>query len=174
MGIVKIPKPVKFFASIIFKDNRGLQSAEREIRQAVGDIQERTVPVPFYFTDYYEKEMGSGLMRLFLLLEPFSPREGLPAVKLKTNEIEASLLSEGKRTVNIDPGYISLENVVLATTKGYAHRIYIGNGIYADLTLTYHNGTYRPLEWTYPDYGSVETISLLNKWRGNLKEKTRE
>ena len=92
-------------------------------------------------------------------------------IKSKTNDIEASLAKNGMRTVNIDPGYISLENTILATTKGYAHRIYIGKGIYGDLTLIYNAGTYRSLEWTYPDYGEDDIISLFNGWRGVLKKK---
>jgi len=72
--------------------------------------------------------------------------------------------------VNIDPGYIALEHVILATTKGYAHRIYLKNGIYADLTLIYRDGTYRPLDWTYPDYAEKDTISLFNRWRDYYKK----
>lgn len=122
-------------------------------------------------TDYYSVEMGDRLSRIFILFEPLLERDVLSEIKLKSNDIEIMLSVNGNRTVNIDPGYISLENVILATTKGYAHRIYIGKGIYGDLTLTYHSGTFRSLEWTYPDYGGEYIISLLNRWRELLKEK---
>jgi hypothetical protein len=75
--------------------------------------------------------------------------------------------------VNIDPGYVALEHVVLATTKGYAHRIFLRSGIYADLTLVFENGSYRGLPWTYPDYQTQETIGLLNLWRLRYKESLR-
>lgn len=171
MGTVKIPKPVQFFTSIIFSDEIVLFDAKERLRAAIGNFQEETVFMLFSQTDYYEREMGGSLSRIFILFEPFFWRDMLPDIKLKTNDIELVLALKGKRVVNIDPGYISLENIVLATTKGYAHRIYVGSGIYGDLTLTFSAGTYRPLGWTYPDYGSKEVISLLNRWRVLLKEK---
>ncbi len=173
MGVVKIPKPVRFFASIIFANDGPLESAEKKLEALIGRLRDKTEALSFYHTDYYEKEMGTGLKRVFLLFEPLLERDALPEIKRKTNDMEASLSQGGGRTVNIDPGYISLENVILATTKGYTHRIYLRNGIYADLTLMYHNGTFKPLEWTYPDYGSMETISMFNTWRDSLKEKMR-
>jgi len=173
MGDINNPKPVQFFTSIIFKDDIFLENAERNIRETIGTTLDRIPSMPFYHTNYYEKEMGNNLSRIFILFEPLFQREKLPEIKLETNKIEESFLSDGKRTVNIDPGYISLENVVLATTKGYAHRIYLGSGIFADLTLIYHNGTYNSLEWTYPDYGSQETIVMFKRWRGALKERVR-
>jgi len=171
MGIVNNPRTVQFFTSIIFKDNECIDSVERDIRNEIGNIIERTAFMSFKYTRYYEKEMGSNLSRIFLLFEPLFQREHLPEIKIKTNIIETSLALEGKRIVNIDPGYISLENVVLATTKGYAHRVYLNSGIYAELTLIYHNNTYRPVEWTYPDYGSEEIVAIFNRWRNILKEK---
>jgi hypothetical protein len=173
MGAVRDPKLVKYFVSIIFRDKEHMESAEGKIGEMLGAIEDRTSPASFHQTDYYEKEMGKGLSRVFLFFESPLSRERLPEVKLRTNDIETLLSGEGRRSVNIDPGYVSLENVVLATTKGYSHRIYLGAGIYGDLTLRYHGGTYRTLEWTYPDYGSEDTISLFNRWRASLKEKTR-
>jgi hypothetical protein len=173
MGIVNNPKPVQFFTSIIFNDNGHIENLERDIQEAMGSILDRTSSMSFCYTSYYEKEMGSKLSRIFLLFEPFFQREQLPEIKLKTNNIETSFSLDGKRVVNIDPGYISLENVVLATTKGYAHRIYLNHGIFAELTLIYHNNTYRPVEWTYPDYGSEKVVIIFNGWRNILKEKIR-
>jgi hypothetical protein len=173
MGAVNDPKLVKYFVSIIFRDKERMEVAEGKIGEMLGAIEDRTSPASFHQTDYYEKELGKSLSRVFLFFESLLSRERLPEVKLRTNDIETLLSGEGRRSVNIDPGYVSLENVVLATTKGYSHRIYLGGGIYGDLTLRYHGGTYRTLEWTYPDYGSEDTISLFNRWRASLKEKTR-
>jgi hypothetical protein len=77
---------------------------------------------------------------------------------------------DGKRRVNIDPGYIALEHVVLGTTKGFAHRVYLGQGIFGDLTLMYANSTYRPLEWTYPDYAGGDIIAMFKRWRETYKK----
>ncbi len=109
------------------------------------------------------------LLRYFILFEPLLDRDKLAAVKVASNGIEAAASSDGKRRVNVDPGYIALEHLVLGTTKGFAHRIYIGGGIFADLTLIYENGSYRPLKWTYPDYGGDRLVGLFNGWREDYK-----
>ncbi len=165
MGNPHIPKSVKYFASLMFATEISLREAEGELTSYIGTIQETTGIMPFVHSNYYDKEMGGNLFRVFLLFEPLLHRDLLPEIKLKTNEIEKRLSVKGKRTVNIDPGYIALEHVILATTKGYSHRVYLSKGIYADLTLMYQNGTYRALEWTYPDYREEDTISIMNKWR---------
>ncbi|HOJ71309.1 MAG TPA: DUF4416 family protein [Syntrophorhabdaceae bacterium] len=169
MGIVKIPKPVMFFASIIYKDEGMLGVAIDALEEKIGDIHEKTQRMAFDHTDYYSGEMGDSLCRILVLFEPLMPREYLIETKLTTNSIEMDLSGGEKRKINIDPGYITLENVILATTKNYTHRIYMGSGIYADLTLIFKKGTYTPLEWTYPDYAGSEIISILNRWRGYYK-----
>ncbi len=170
MGTPKDPKPVKLFASLIFREEAALRSALKMLENEIDAIQEESRPEAFSHTDYYEKEMGKDLVRVFILFRGLFARELLPRIKLKTNELELAFSENLMRRVNIDPGYISLENVILATTKGYTHRIYIGSGVYGDLTLIYSNGTYKPLEWTYPDYSEAKTISIFNEWRENYKQ----
>ena len=170
MGTTNKPQQVKLFASVLFRGNENLMETLDMLSAQIGAIEEQTPIAPFLHTNYYEKEMGRDLMRTFILFESPVERETLPEVKLITNEIEQSFALEGKRTVNIDPGYVALEHVILATTKGYAHRVHLKNGIYADLTLMYRNGTYRPLEWTYPDYAEADTISLFIQWREHYKK----
>jgi len=169
MGTIKSPPPVQFFASVIFSDSGILSQAEARLSALIGAIEEKTANASFTQSDYYAPEMGTGLMRLFILFQPLLGREKLADIKRSTNEIEEILATRGRRSVNVDPGYIALEHVVLGTTKGYTHRIYLGRGIFADLTLVYENGTYRGLPWTYPDYGSNELICLLNGWRERYK-----
>jgi hypothetical protein len=169
MGEVKLPPPVIFFTSIIFSNSGMLSQVEAEVCEFLGPVDRRTDVIPFSQSDYYCKEMGPNLNRYFLLFEPLKPRDHLAAIKGATNKVEENHGLLKKRSVNIDPGYIALEHMVLATTKGYNHRIYIGSGIFADLTLVFENGTYRSLPWTYPDYGSMEFISLLNSWREYYK-----
>ena len=169
MGEVKTPPPVRFFSSIMFNDSGILSRLEAELTDIMGPVAERTEVVDFLQSDYYGREMGKDLRRYFLLFEPFVGREWLVERKLATNRLEKLHGQDGRRTVNIDPGYIALEHLVLATTKGYTHRIYVGEGIYADLTLVFENGTYRGLPWTYPDYGSNELIPVWNRWREQYK-----
>jgi hypothetical protein len=169
VGTVKLPPPVLFFSSVIYGDPKALGQVEAELTGVIGPVREKTEVLPFCESEYYGPEMGADLQRYFLLFEPLLDREILAAVKLGTNAIESTRSIDGRRRVNLDPGYIALEHVVLGTTKGYAHRIYLGRGIFADLTLLFENGSYRPLKWTYPDYGAGRLIALLNGWREHYK-----
>jgi hypothetical protein len=173
VGIIRRPHPVFYFTSLIFNDRSSTADIEKELGEFMGPLEDRSVTRPFLHSDYYGKEMGRGLRRYFLLFARLASREQLPDVKLRTNEIEARHAWQGNRTANIDPGYIALEQVVLATTKGFAHRIYLGSGIFGDLTLIFEGGSYRGLPWTYPDYRSDEIIALCNVWRQRYKESLR-
>lgn len=173
MGTVTSPVPVQYFVSIIFNDRVSLSALGAELTHVLGVIQERSPTQAFSHSGYYASEMGNDLSRHFLLFASLAPREQLAEIKLQTNEIEARFAEGVKRTANIDPGYVALEHVVLATTKGFTHRIYLGKGIWADLTLIFGKGGFRALEWTYPDYASPEIIALYNKWRKTYKESLR-
>ena len=125
---------------------------------------------------YYSKEMGPPhlLNRFFLIgLETFS-REVILEGKLKAIEEEEKFKIDGARTVNIDFGVLSLENVILATNKPFAHRVYLTEGVYLDLTYTYQDKTYKKLPWTYPDYAHPEILNFFNLTRGLLLKKIRE
>ncbi len=169
MGTIKEPPPVYYFASVMFRGSVSPSDVDAHLAQFLGPICDRTDFARFTYSDYYAGEMGRDLMRYFLLFEPLRGREWLAEIKVVTNDVESAFARQGRRAVNVDPGYLALEQLVLATTKGYTHRIYLGKGIYADLTLTYHDGSYRPMEWTYPDYGSKEMITLFNGWRERYK-----
>ncbi|MDP7555422.1 MAG: DUF4416 family protein, partial [Nitrospinota bacterium] len=139
MGALKEPKPVKLFSGLIFKEKEILLSAREKLVKVFGEIDFESDVSPFDYTYYYEKEMGKDLKRKFISFSKLIPPNSLPDIKNKTNEIEKKLNHEdtGDRTVNIDPGYLSEENVVLATTKGYSHRPYLNSGIYAEMTYYY-------------------------------------
>lgn len=93
----------------------------------------------------------------------------MPEIKTEANKIENNFLEHGKRRINIDPGLITLENICLVTTKPYTHRIYLGKGIWSEITLIYKGESYQKLEWTYPDYGSKELIEFFNGIREQYK-----
>lgn len=118
--------------------------------------------MPFDYTTYYEPEMGSGLMRRLISFRSLIEQEDLPDIKLLTNRIEKDHSEDENRIVNIDPGYLLLSRFVLATGKDFTHRVYIGKGIYADLTLLYKNGQFITLPWTYPDYADTIITSTLD------------
>jgi len=126
--------------------------------------------LPFNFTTYYQKELGPGVHRRFLSFPaPYAP-DRLAESKLLTNEIEKGHALGGRRRINLDPGYVTLGKLVLATTKDQAHRVYLGQGIYAEVTLAYHRGGFQPWPWTYPDYRSPEYLAIFNHLRDLLAQ----
>ena len=159
------PDPVKLFVSVIAVDRGRMAEVIGELAGAFGQPDFVSEVLPFEYTDYYTAEMGTGLVRRFVTFERLIGPEELPAVKLCTNALEERFAEGGARRVNIDPGYVARQHFILATGKGYSHRPYIGRGIYADLTLEYRRETYRPFEWTYPDYRAPETLEMLNGLR---------
>lgn len=172
MGIPREPNPAKLFMSLIYSEGEALQQSLLDLGSNFGEIDFMSEILPFNFTDYYTGEMGSDLFRHFITFERLIPIPELPGIKRRTNNLEEKLAaSPGKRRINIDPGYLCLEHVILATTKGYTHRPYLREGIYADLTLIYRNKTYQPLEWTYPDYRQAEVIELFNRFRKRYLKK---
>lgn len=121
--------------------------------------------MPFDYTDYYRNEMGENLMRRLVSFARLVDPADLAAIKLQTNALENELAGEGRRTVNLDPGTLTAAQFVLATGKNYSHRICLGQGIYADLTLVYGQGRFQPLAWTYPDYRDPALLAFLGRVR---------
>jgi hypothetical protein len=165
MGTIGVPKPVKLIMSLISSDDRLLHQIIEVLGERYGKVDFTSDMIPFDFTDYYAPEMGEGLFRRFITFRSLIPREQLVRIKRETNEMEEQFSVGGKRRVNIDPGYMCAEHLILATTKGYTHRPYLGEGIHADLTLIYREGQFRPLEWTYPDYASSQVREILQEVR---------
>ena len=174
MGIPKEPKPAKLFMSLITSDEQIIQKAMEDLSNIYGKIDFISEKLPFNFTDYYRREMGENLFRHFITFKELISMQSLPEIKNETNRIEIKYaLPNGNRRLNIDPGYICLSHVILATTKGYSHRPYLRDGIYADLTLIYKNKSFQPLEWTYPDYRQEGIIELFNQFRNDYLETLR-
>lgn len=165
MGIIKKAHPVKLIAGLIFKEKDVLQSALALLERHFGKTDFESLALPFIYTDYYQKEMGGGLTRKFFSFKTLIMPQRLAAIKIITDKIEKKIMRAGCRLINIDPGYIELSKLVLASTKNFSHRIYLDKGIYADLTLIFKNKTFYPLDWTFPDYRSQEYISILNQIR---------
>lgn len=168
MTKVKQPQPVKLIMSMISAEETLLTQVEERIARRWGQIDFRSPIFPFQRTRYYEKEMGPNLKRKFLSFESLIDPGKIVRVKLSTNELEDEFLypNSSRRRLNLDPGYITLSKLVLATTKDYEHRIYLGRGIYAEITLRYRRGRgFQPWEVTYPDYRSTEYLDMFTYLR---------
>lgn len=172
MGSPKLAKPVLLFTGILFSENSQFQNARDSLVKTYGSAFMETAPRAWNRSEYYRDELGWPILRIFLFFKKLVNPADLPDIKLTTNSIEKSLSINDKRTVNIDPGYLTLHNIVLATTKNYSHRIYLSHGIYGEITLLYKQSekTYSPFIFTYPDYQDEETIAMFLKARKFLKK----
>jgi hypothetical protein len=165
MGQAKEPKPVKLISSMFTADMELLEVAHDKLGEIFGPTDYESDLLPFDHTSYYAVEFGERLMRKIVAFAELVDPESLAQIKRLTNDLEMGWAKEGKRRINLDPGYVSLAKMVLATTKNHGHRIYLGQGIYAEVTLHYRNKTFRPWEWTYPDYASPSYIAIFNHIR---------
>ena len=154
MGSLRPPQPVKLVCSLFAGEPALLDQAREALERRFGPVDYESELLPFEHTAYYQAEFGAGLLRRILSFERLIDPADLAEIKLAANDLEARWMTEGRRRVNIDPGYISLAKLVLATTKNHGHRIYLRGGIYAEVTLRYRDGGFQVWEWTYPDYGS--------------------
>ena len=148
-------------------DDKVLQAVAVLLEKQFGRINSIGKLLPFDRTTYYESEMGKNLVRRFVTFRELIDRNRLPGIKLWSNEVEQYYAKDHRRTVNLDPGYISAERLVLATGKNFTHRIHLGDGIFSDITLLFYKKSFRPLEWTYPDYADPETICMMNSIRAD-------
>jgi hypothetical protein len=153
MSMPQHPEPAKLVVGVFLKEQELLPGLVGELVAAFGALDMISSWMAFDFTSYYVREMGAPLWRRMLAFRPLIDQDQLVEIKLATNAMEQACARDGRRRVNIDPGYLLMERFVLATGKNYSHRIYLRRGIYADLTLIYQNGAFRTLPWTYPDYG---------------------
>ena len=172
MAEIKLPEPVKLITGILASDKRALKIAKDEIISLWGEADVYSGEIPFNYSEYYKKEAGNSIIRAFLSFKKTFAREELIEKKIQSNKLEEELtikLNNGlSRPVNIDPGYIAPEKLVLASCKNFAHRIYLGKGVFAEITLLYRAGKFTTLEWTFPDYGCGDYFPFFYKVRDNL------
>jgi len=165
MGEVRDPLPIKVFVGILTARLSALAELRRSLEERLGPVDCESQLLEFAYTDYYEPEMGSGLKRMFFGFGRLASPDALVDLKLFTNRVERTLAIDGKRTVNIDPGYLTAARVVLASTKDFAHRLYLGKGIYGEVTLVYQKKDFQALPWTYPDYRSEAYLQYFRELR---------
>lgn len=148
------PVPVKYFLAMLRARKHATLSDVllHTLELHWGSIDYQSQDYPFDQTDYYQEEMGEGLQRRLLAFAELRSPEELAAAKCKCIEIEHKLSHAGKRTVNLDIGYLDHNKIVLASIKGLGQKIYLSRGVYADLVARYGHGRYQPFEWTFPDF----------------------
>lgn len=147
------PKAVKTVIAVMWRKGFDVAPVVSEIERDFGAVISRSDEFEFDQSNYYLKEMGEGLRKIFIEITGEFARDTLPGLKHKALAIEENhALPDGARVVNVDPMHITLENITIATTKSFPHRAYLFDGIYADVHLYRQGGRYKPMPWTYKDY----------------------
>ncbi len=174
---MSLPPPAKLVVGAIVADPEAWLRAEADLAAAFGPLEPRLLALPFGHSSYYRGEMGEGLLRIFRVFREPVAQDALAAAKLRTMEIERRHADRGgaapRRRVNLDPGLLHLAGLVLATTKGFAHRVYLGSGIHAEPELVWRGEGFHPLPWTYPDWGHPESLAFFREARGLWKRELR-
>lgn len=170
-------RPVKYFLGLIYSPMVSLWDLERDLQRQFDFVDQKSPALDFTaFTDYYVDEMGPLLFRTWWTLHQLQPPEHLVELKLAANKLEdryRELAGTTGRVVNIDPGYLNESRLVLASCKDFAHRICLGQGVYAEVTMVYQGDSYRPLEWTYRDYQSPEAMRFFGQTRQDYQQQLR-
>ncbi len=161
MGEIRDPLPVKLICGVLYREPTAWVQASAALQERFGPLDYESKEFLFTETDYYDREMGTGIRRRYVSFQDLVKPDILVPAKHFTNDLELRLAdSEGRRTVNLDPGIISHSNLILASTKNYSHRIYICSGIYAEVTMIFQKGQFQVLPWTYPDYRNHREVFL--------------
>ena len=158
-------KQEKLVVAVLISREEQRESVLSVLQSCFGRYDYLSKSLPFTFTNYYDREMGTPIYRFFVALECLVSPDRLVRIKEETNRVEIQFSENGSRRVNLDPGLLSLSRFVLASTKDSSHRIPLQRGIYAETTLMYEHGSFRPVEWTYPDYRSEEYLRTLGRIR---------
>ena len=175
MREIRSPLPVKLFVGMLTPEPALFDKCEEILCNEYGPIDYRSEIVPWTGSDFYQEEMGTAILRKFIFFEQLIDPGVLGALKVHTCTIEKNLAlgteNRVKRRINLDPGYVTEAKVVLATTKDYSHRLYIGNGIYAEVTLRYGNKdrSFTPFEYTYLDYCTITYRTMFSHARDLLR-----
>jgi hypothetical protein len=175
MAIATIPEPAMLFTAVLTADARCLDAARETLAGEWGEILFASPAWPFHYTDYYAREAGTEILRAFFAFAAPFAREQLPDCKLRGNALEKELAARlccgWPRPVNLDPGYLALDKLVLASCKDFAHRIYLRDGVYAEITRSYRGGKFTNFPWTFPDYASGDYDEFFYRLRGELKRR---
>ena len=158
------------FVGLISNKENLFNEIKEELKNLYGEIIHETKIFSWNFTDYYEKELGKDLKKQFLFFKKPINQEEIVKIKLETNKLEDKYSKNKKRSINIDPGYLTEIKAVLASAKNKSYKIYIKNGIYGDPVLRYVNNSYQAFEHSFKDFKTKEYIEIFNEARKLLHQ----
>jgi len=158
-------RPVKLVCGLLFNKAVELDAVDFRLSSLLGPVDLRSEIFDFKFTRYYNDEMGDNLAKRFYSFQNLVMPDDLPDIKTSTIEIEAEYACDGRRRINIDPGYLEESKLVLASTKNFSHRIYLRDNIWAEVTMRFSHGEFVRHEWTYPDWSQPLGMDFLKQAR---------
>lgn len=167
-------RPVKLVIGVLSVKPEAHPRLLALLEDAFGPIELVTEAVPFGYTDYYDREMGAQPDRFFIVCKNLVDPALLSQFKLRSNQIEEEFMESGNRKINLDPGILSAESLILATTKNRSHRIPLDNGIYGEVTLMYRNKAFQSFPWTYADYASITFKAFFSRLRASYLEQLKQ
>ncbi|MCM8824082.1 MAG: DUF4416 family protein [Candidatus Omnitrophica bacterium] len=163
---ILLPPKVKFICGFIYREEKYYKLTLKMMKKLWGEIDLESETINFNFTAYYTEEMGSPLFRRFISFKNLRNSEEFVNIKLICIKLEKKFSIGGKRRINIDPGYLTLANLVLLTTKNFYHRIHLNKGIYGEVTLRYISKVgFSDFNWTYPDFKTSQYKDIFLKIR---------
>ncbi len=169
--------PVLLVAAVFSRRADALARTRARLEEAYGPVERESPALVFDQTDYYSATMGADLRKRFYAFRDLITPDRLADIKLRTNALEIEVSQSGSypeaRPVNIDPGYLTLGKFLLATTKDQAHRVYLRDGIFAEVTLRYQAGAFEPWPWTYADYRQPAVLAFLQEARAYYHDRLR-
>lgn len=169
MGIICKPPYVKFIIGFLWQDDDLLKECKTKLIQHFGDIDFESSTIDFTFTNYYNSEIGDNIKRQYVSFSKLIEPGDINAIKVFTNALEQKFTADSKRPVNIDPGYVDLSKLVLASTKDATYRIYAKDGMYLQSTLYFEGKTFKPWPLTYADYRSDHAVEFFTLVRNHYK-----
>jgi len=173
MGDINDPKPALLLIAVFSRYEEAFAWAEHRAIEQFGPLLEKSPAFEFTETDYYEASMGAELKKQFFVFQSQIDPGTLPEIKRLTNEWERQYAADSShvesRPLNLDPGYLTSAKLVLASTKDHAHRLYLRDGIYAEVTLNYRNRGWKHFDWTFPDYQRRDYQEFFSRCRQILR-----
>ncbi len=168
------PPTVRLICGMLAARAGCFDEALKELTAIFGEADIISDVMDFDFTDYYDRDMGRPLLRRFVSFERLAPADALVAAKVAANAIEAGFASRAggqpPRPINLDPGYVESSKLVLASMKNFSHRVYLGRGVYGEVTLQFRHGRWEAMPWTFPDYASGGYHPFLSQVRDRLRQ----
>ncbi len=159
------PEAVMLLMGVLHTARHTVAAITQQLVAEFGPVRAATDALPFNLTTYYQPEMGTALTRWYCVFRTLVQPGDLASIKLRTNALEHASAVDGRRTLNLDPGLLTAHSLILASCKNFSHRIYLRDGIYAEVTLLVKGAQFDVLPWTYPDYRQAQVRAFFDAQR---------